>query len=48
MRLTHKVCSNCGAIMSWNILKGRWECRLCGAAELDKWSDPFNRFPRFN
>lgn len=34
--------------MIWNFVKGRYECKLCGAAEFPKSKDPFNRFPRFD
>jgi len=28
-----KRCGNCGACMTWNIIKTRWECLICGNAE---------------
>ena len=41
-------CDNCGALMIWNYVKGRYECKLCGAAKLIKSQDPLNRFPNFH
>jgi len=36
-----KICWNCGAVMTWNFMKNRWECLSCGNSEEDKKLDEF-------
>jgi len=42
--IKNKRCGNCGAVMIYNNLLNRWECKLCGNVEGS--SAIFGTFPR--
>ncbi len=44
---TTKICTNCGAIVHWNPLGQRWNCKWCGNS-IDYKEDQLNqsRLPR--
>ncbi len=44
MNMEKKHCGNCEAVMIYNPLLNRWECRYCGNCE-ELFSDPHKRWP---